>query len=139
MDMFAHLAPTAIDRDNCLRLLAGQRVGRVLFTDAAMPAALPVRYVVDGETVVFRVALGSTLARTAHGRVVGIQIDEIDPETTAGWTVLGLGTAYEITDADQLTRLARRAPHWSAGGLRLPTLGIPLQRLTGSYLSAGAR
>ncbi|GAA3394980.1 pyridoxamine 5'-phosphate oxidase family protein [Cryptosporangium minutisporangium] len=134
MDTSADLARTVIDRDACLRLLAGHRVGRVLFTAAAMPAALPVGYVLDGEAVVFRAAPGSSLARGAHGRVIGIQADEIDPETAAGWTVLGLGEAYEITDVDQLAGLAQRAPRWSAGGLRLRTLCIPLQCLTGSYL-----
>ena len=34
-------------------------VGRVVFTDRALPAVLPVTYIVDGDTIVIRTARGS--------------------------------------------------------------------------------
>jgi hypothetical protein len=48
----------------CLRLLDGPIIGRVIFTDAAMPAAQPVTvvtFLLDGKDVVFRTRNGSKL------------------------------------------------------------------------------
>ena len=128
------LEPAGLGREACLRLLATRRTGRVLFTEAAMPAALPARYVIEGDAVVFRSASTSLLARTAVGRVLGFQVDDLDSESAIGWTVLGLGQAYEIADPGVLAALAGRMQLRPAGDVPMRTLGIPLQRLTGSYL-----
>ena len=44
------------------RLLAASRIGRVAFTDAALPAVQPVAYHLDDEEVIFRTRNGSKLA-----------------------------------------------------------------------------
>jgi len=90
-----------LTRVDCLHLLAAHGLGRVVFTTSAMPAVQPVRYVLHGDEVVFQVTDGGPLSTaTRHAVVVGFQVDDIDPVTHAGWSVLGVGQAYEITDAD---------------------------------------
>jgi hypothetical protein len=122
-----------LDRTTCLQLLAEVVVGRVVFTTAAMPAAAPVVYVLDGEEVVFRAATGSTLAGI-DGSVVGFQADRIDVVGDAGWSVLGVGHAYAVRDPHRLAELASRFPASGPTGDRRAVICIPLQQLSGRLL-----
>jgi hypothetical protein len=61
--------------------------------------------------------------------VVGFQVDDIDPVTHAGWSVLGVGQAYEITDDSH-----RGVP--STGSAR-HSVAVPLQQLTGQRVRLG--
>jgi hypothetical protein len=125
-----------LQRDECLRLLAAGSVGRVVFTDSAMPAAYPVTYLLDGEEVVFRTAGGSKLALATLDHVVGFQADEIDLSGRTGWSVLGIGEAYRVIDRDRLLVLAVRMPPAWAPVAGDETIAVPLQLLTGRRLSA---
>jgi nitroimidazol reductase NimA-like FMN-containing flavoprotein (pyridoxamine 5'-phosphate oxidase superfamily) len=125
-----------IDRAGCLRLLASARIGRVIYTEAAMPAAYPVNYLLDDEEIVFRTGDGAKLAAAAHGVVVGFQVDEIDVERCSGWSVLGVGEAYEIRDPARLAGLVGRLPTPWAPDRTGHCISIPMQRLTGRWLAA---
>jgi nitroimidazol reductase NimA-like FMN-containing flavoprotein (pyridoxamine 5'-phosphate oxidase superfamily) len=125
-----------LDEAECLRLLTKNEIGRVVYTDAALPAAQPVTYLLDGEEVVFRTAGGSKLAAATRGAVVAFQADEIDPSTRTGWAVLGVGEAYEVLDPDHLADLATRMPRPWAPNRTAHTIAVPLQRLTGRRLVA---
>ena len=123
-----------LDEAECLRLLASGMIGRVVFTDSALPAAQPVTYLLDGEEVLFRTGGGGKLAAAARGAVVAFQVDEIDPSTRTGWTVLGVGEAYEVLVPRRLAELADRMPVPWAPGRTAHTIAVPLQRLTGRRL-----
>ena len=123
-----------VRRDECLRLLAGGVVGRVVFTEAALPAAHPVTYLLDGEEIVFRTAGGGKLAAATVHRVVAFEVDEIDLDARTGWSVLGVGEAYEVTDPGRLADLATRMPSPWAPNRDGHTVALPLQRLTGRRL-----
>jgi uncharacterized protein len=120
---------TALTRVDCLHLLAAGGLGRVVFTASAMPAVQPVRYVLRGDEVVFHVADGGPLSMATQHAVVGFQVDDIDPITHAGWSVLGVGQAYEITDDGH-----RWVP--STGSAR-HSVAVPLQQLTGQRVRLG--
>jgi uncharacterized protein len=124
----------AIDRPGCLDLLASSQIGRVVYTEKAMPAAHPVNYLLDGEEIVFRTGGGAKLAAAARGAVVGFQADDINLERRSGWSVLGVGEAYEIVDPDRLSALADRLPTPWVSGRTGHCISIPLQRLTGRWL-----
>jgi uncharacterized protein len=123
-----------LDEAQCLRLLAGSKIGRVVFTDAALPAAQPVTYFLDGEEVVFRTGGGSKLAAATRGAVVAFQVDEFDSSTRTGWTVLGVGEAYEVLVPRRLAELAERMPEPWAPNRTAHPIAVPLQRLTGRRL-----
>ena len=127
---------TELRREECLGLLARGVVGRVVFTEGALPAALPVAYLLDGGDVVFRTAGGGTLAVATLNRVVAFQADEIDPLRRTGWSVLAVGEAYEVTDPRRLADLDDRMPESWAANRDGRTVAIPLQRLTGRRLRA---
>jgi len=123
-----------VSRAECLQLLADERMGRVVFTEGALPAAWPVAYVLDGEEVVFRTARTGRLATATSGRVVAFEVDRVDPDTHTGWSVLGVGAAYEIVDPRRLQELTRRglAPWSRRSDL---AVGIPLHLLSGRRIS----
>jgi uncharacterized protein len=126
--------PVELDEAECLRLLAGETIGRIVFTDSALPAAQPVTYLLDGEEVVFCTGGGSKLAAATLGAVVAFQVDEIDIGTRTGWTVLGIGEAYEVLVPRRLAELAERLSTPWAPNRTAHTIAIPLQRLTGRRL-----
>jgi nitroimidazol reductase NimA-like FMN-containing flavoprotein (pyridoxamine 5'-phosphate oxidase superfamily) len=125
-----------LDKAECLRLLAGSEIGRVVFSDAALPAAQPVTYLLDDEEIVFCTGGGSKLAAATRNAVVAFQVDEIDTSTRTGWAVLGVGEAYEVTVPERLAELAERMPAPWAPNRTAHTIAIPLQRLTGRRLVA---
>ncbi len=86
-----------------LRLLGSVPIGRIVFTERALPAIRPVNHVlVDGD-VVLRCHSGAALLG-AINQVVAYEADAIDPETHAGWSVIITGKAEEIIDADEVAR-----------------------------------
>jgi hypothetical protein len=93
-------------------------------------------YLLDEEEIVFRTGGGTKLAAAARNAVVAFQVDEIDATTRTGWTVLGVGQAYEVVVPERLAELAERMPVPWAPNHTTHTIAIPLQRLTGRRLVA---
>lgn len=93
-------APTVLSRDECFPLLRRARVGRVVYTDGALPAITPVYYVLDDDHVVLRTTPGSRLAQAAEGAVVAFQVDCIDDRRAGGWSVIVTGVAEPLAGAD---------------------------------------
>ncbi|MHA6781958.1 pyridoxamine 5'-phosphate oxidase family protein [Pseudonocardia saturnea] len=122
---------TNLTRADCLRLIGAAALGRVVFTNAAMPAVQPVAFVLDGDDAVFRVPHGGPLdAATTRGTVVGFQVDAIDDGTYAGWSVLGVGRAYEVVDPERLAAL----PAGWGGYDTAHTIAVPLEQLSGQRI-----
>ena len=119
-----------LTRADCLLLIGGGGLGRVVFTDAAMPAVQPVAFVLDGDDAVFRVPPGGPLDAATRGTVIGFQVDDIDPGTRAGWSVLGVGRAYEVTDPGRFIALPAG---WSSDDTT-HTVAVPLERLSGQRI-----
>ncbi len=120
-----------LDRAECLRLLGTASVGRVIFTDAALPTAQPVSYLLDDEEVVFRTAGGGKLAVATRHHVVAFEVDDLDTATRTGWSVVGVGEAYEVVDPRRLAELDGRLPEPWVPDRSAHVISIPLQRLTG--------
>lgn len=118
----------------CLRLLGTGTVGRLVFTEAAMPAAAPVGYLLDGDEVIFRVPRDGPLAAATRNLVIGFQTDDIDPTTHRGWSVLGVGRTYEVTDPSRRA-VYEHTPRWDPAATmpiaRMSIIALPLRRLGG--------
>ena len=97
-------------------LLAGQQLGRVVLVDDRGPLALPVNFVVDQHSVLFRSDEGTKLEVASRGARVAFEVDGIDAATRTGWSVLVRGEAIEVTDPAELARV-RRLPlsPWAPG------------------------
>lgn len=108
---------TALTRAQCWRLLTGQRVGRVVYTQAAMPACAPVNFAVYGNSIVFRTTEGSGFAAATRNAVVAFEVDRIDEESRSGWSVLVTGLASPVEDVGVLLRLEQlNLVTWAVGG-----------------------
>jgi len=79
----------------CYALLRSRHVGRLGVVVDRYPEILPVNFAMDGYTVVFRSRPGSKLVAADHANVT-FQVDEIDPESRSGWSVLVRGQAERV-------------------------------------------
>ena len=108
--------PIGLTRQECDELLISRSVGRVAYTDRALPQVIPVNYAVDGTSIVFRTAHSSRLAACCNHTVVAFEVDDVDETARTGWSVLVIGDANAITDESELVR-ARQLPFapWADG------------------------
>jgi uncharacterized protein len=92
----------------CYQLLAKAPIGRIVFTDRALPAIQPVVFVLHGNKVIIRTTTRSRLAIAATNTVVAFEVDEFaDDRGRSGWSVVALGHANPITDTASLTAARR--------------------------------
>ncbi|MFF7646091.1 pyridoxamine 5'-phosphate oxidase family protein [Streptomyces canus] len=101
----------ALDRQECLRLLAKVPVGRVVYTRQALPAVLPINFILDTDTsVLLRTSPDSDLVRAIEGVVVAFEADEFDATARSGWSVVVTGRATVVTDPAEHDRLSQSGP-----------------------------
>jgi nitroimidazol reductase NimA-like FMN-containing flavoprotein (pyridoxamine 5'-phosphate oxidase superfamily) len=77
--------------DDCLRLLATTGIGRLAYSQGALPAVRPVSYCIRGGEVLIPALLGSPLLQAVRGSVVAFEADDYDEATRTGWTVTVVG------------------------------------------------
>ncbi|ONI83382.1 hypothetical protein ALI22I_33210 [Saccharothrix sp. ALI-22-I] len=119
-----------LSREECLKLLGTAAIGRLVYTDRALPVVHPVVFVLDGERVVLRVPEGSATL-VARDTIVAFQIDDVAPDLSRGWTVMAVGHVTEVEEERQLQRL-RQLPLASRGyGGRDRYLIVDLEVLSG--------
>lgn len=99
-----------LDQGACRELLGLSHIARVAMSIGALPTIVPVTYVIDGDTVVFRVATGAELA-DVNDSVLAFEVGYIDPSGQGGWSVLAVGVANEISDLATRAALALRPHH----------------------------
>jgi nitroimidazol reductase NimA-like FMN-containing flavoprotein (pyridoxamine 5'-phosphate oxidase superfamily) len=125
-----------LSREECLRLLNTVRVGRLVFTEDALPAVQPVNFRTWRDDVVIRVAGGPKLAAAVHKLVVAFEADELDPDLRTGWSVTVVGHAERITDVDQLVELSGTFVQPWVAGPRDHFVRIRTEKVTGRRLYA---
>jgi uncharacterized protein len=102
-----------LSREDCLRRLASQQVGRLAVAHPGdPPLVVPVNYILDGDIVVFRTGIGHKLLLLRSENVASFEVDDIDPFHRTGWSVLVQGSACERTSAE-MTDL--RLQPWAVG------------------------
>ena len=82
-----------LSRQECFELLDQKVVGRVAYVNDDGPVVLPVNYVVDNETVLFRTSASGPMAAHLRDGTVAFQVDEVDEVTQSGWSILLRGVA----------------------------------------------
>jgi nitroimidazol reductase NimA-like FMN-containing flavoprotein (pyridoxamine 5'-phosphate oxidase superfamily) len=99
-------------------LLSGVSLGRIVFTQCAMPAIRPVNHLVDGQMIIVRSHLGAAIVERAgneDGVVVCYEADSIDPERHTGWSVIATGMARLVRDPASIARYEQLLEPWAAG------------------------
>ncbi|RPF20513.1 pyridoxamine 5'-phosphate oxidase family protein [Myceligenerans xiligouense] len=105
-----------LSAEECHMLLPTVPIGRIVFTENALPAIQPVSFVLNGPDIVFRTRRGSKLVAAAHQAIVAFEVDDYDPDLRTGWSVVLVGRASVVHDENELTHL-RSLPlePWATG------------------------
>jgi uncharacterized protein len=94
-----------LDEAECRRLLATASIGRVAFTEGAMPAIQPASFAVSGNDVLIPTGLGSKMAAGSRGAVLAFEVDDYDLTERTGWNVTVIGPSRLISDSRHVTAL----------------------------------
>ena len=129
-------ASTELSRGECLALLPTADFGRLVCTEGALPAVLPVDFVLDPAGIVVRTAPGSTVARVADGSIVALQADDVDPVRRSGWSVTVVGRARTVRDPVELARLEGLPLVPRVGGDRSTVIVVEVGIVTGRRIGA---
>jgi nitroimidazol reductase NimA-like FMN-containing flavoprotein (pyridoxamine 5'-phosphate oxidase superfamily) len=127
--------PQRLSRAECIELLGSLSIGRIVFTDRALPAVLPVTYAVVDEHLVVRTSEESRLTRSAPGGVVAFEVDDVEPQLHCGWSVTVLGRCERVADEGLAARLRDHVDPW-APGRRDVVLRVPLTLVEGRRVHA---
>ena len=121
-----------LSRAEALHLLGSVSLGRIVFTQDALPTLRPVNHVLDRGQIVIRTHLGAALtlhtstststsragsggsdrSNRSGGVVVAYEADNIDLDTHLGWSVIVTGYAHQVTDPDDLSRYEAILEPW---------------------------
>jgi nitroimidazol reductase NimA-like FMN-containing flavoprotein (pyridoxamine 5'-phosphate oxidase superfamily) len=102
---------TGISPTRCVELLHTQTVGRVAWKATAGPEILPVTYVWDDGSVIFRTSPYGPLSELSQPTDVAFEVDEIDQQHHQGWSVVVHGRAQGVVRSDEVVRL------WAGSGV----------------------
>ena len=120
----------ALTRDECLEHLRVGTIGRIAVTDHALPAIVPVNYVLMGNVIVFRTDPGGMLARACDDAVVAFEVDQVQPDGMSGWSVLVVGVARQVHGSAEL-RAVEAGLVTAVGDRRDLFIEVSTTRLTG--------
>jgi nitroimidazol reductase NimA-like FMN-containing flavoprotein (pyridoxamine 5'-phosphate oxidase superfamily) len=127
-----------LTKRECFELLAREHLGRIALVDLWGPIVLPVNFVLDRHTVVFRTNEGTKLDAVSRGPRVAFEVDGTDAPTRTGWSVVVRGEAVEVTDPAELARLRELPLHpWAPGAKHRYVRVLPTV-LTGRRISVPA-
>jgi nitroimidazol reductase NimA-like FMN-containing flavoprotein (pyridoxamine 5'-phosphate oxidase superfamily) len=106
-----------LSRSQALELLASVPIGRLVFTQQALPAVRPVNHLVEGESIVVRTTSGASITRVAgrSGTVVAYEADCLDAGSQLGWSVIVVGTARLLEDEAAAERYRSLLRPWLSG------------------------
>jgi uncharacterized protein len=126
-------------REECLQALDAKRIGRLGYPTADGPRIIPVNYVLTDDGIIFRTVPDGEVARNAMDTTCAFEIDDVDEFFESGWSVLAVGVAQLLTEADfQRLRFGRIPEPW-ADGPRILFVKLPLLQLSGRQLVPHAR
>jgi hypothetical protein len=125
--------------EEALALLATAAVGRLVYSERALPFVVPVAFTLDATDIVIRTGRRSGPATHASGNVVAFEVDDI-ATARSGWTVVVTGRIERVEADAELARLrALELPNWAPAasdhylrlraklisGRRIPALARP--------------
>jgi nitroimidazol reductase NimA-like FMN-containing flavoprotein (pyridoxamine 5'-phosphate oxidase superfamily) len=118
----------------CLDLLDTAPVGRLVFTERALPAVHPVNFLRHGRSIIVRTGTGSKLDAARRGDVVAFEADHIDPDSQTGWSVLVVGHASVVNDVERLVAVLDFEHRPWVRGRAAHVIQIATERVTGRRL-----
>lgn len=128
-----------LTRDECIALLAHRPIGRIAIVGTdGRPLVFPVNFALDGDAIVFRTDAGTKLHGARRGQIA-FECDGVDTTYHTGWSVLATGSAEEVVNAAELTRLSRLPVGPWCPGPKSTWLRLRPRVLTGRRIPAHGR
>ena len=121
-----------LDEAECWELLSAREVGRVAYLDARGPMVVPVTFTPGEDSLLFRVAPYSELARHLPGAQAALEVDELDYFNRTGWSVVVRGR-IDALDNEELPPTQARPTPWPEGQRSL-YLRLAAEQVTGRRL-----
>lgn len=112
----------------CWKLLSSVPLGRVVFSQHAMPAIRVVSHLVDDGAIIIRSPQGAVITGSTRvagvsaagtqgsGAVVCYEADAMDPVRRVGWSVVVTGLARLVCEPSAIARYSRLLSTWAADG-----------------------
>jgi len=126
-----------LSRGECLALMASVPVGRIVYTQRALPAVELVNFALDEGDIVIKTDGSGKLAAATRGAVVAFEADHLDLAAQSGWSVTAIGPSSEVTDPGELARLRAIGLSSWAPGTRDHFIRISPVMLNGRRLCTG--
>lgn len=120
----------------CTQLLAEHTAGRVGFLAPDGPQILPVTYQYRNGSVIFRTSPVGALSGLIRRTSVAFEIDGIDEQRQAGWSVLVLGFAEAMAHNYLLKTAWETGPVPWADGTRNVFIEIKPRKISGRSVRA---
>lgn len=121
----------SLDREDCLRLLATQTLGRIGITVRALPVVLPVNFALLEDSVVFRTIPGTELDAATNNAVVAFEVDSYEFSGSSGWSVLVIGNATRLPDDDVNGAEALEIDAWPLDGQASHFVSVESAQISG--------
>lgn len=130
---------TEIEAGQCIELLRRHSVGRVAWQSADGPQILPVTYAHHNDAIVFRTSPYGILSELVQPCEVAFEVDALDHENRAGWSIVARGRAQAVAEPRDLVDLwtVDGLVPW-AGGIRGLFIRIQISKITGRVVRAEA-
>jgi len=133
------LALESMDEAQCLQHISAGGIGRLCFAGRFDLTVLPVNYVLQDNSIVFRTAPGGTTEEDLRTGIgvdraeyrVAFEVDNFDAGTRTGWSVLIQGPAHHVdSEVERAEAEAAGLETW-AGNSRDHFIRITPVRITG--------
>jgi uncharacterized protein len=99
-----------LEVDECWTLVRSKAIGRLAVNRTGRgPHVVPINYIVDDGSIVFRSGEGTKLDATERG-ILTLQVDEVDQVHHVGWSVILEGVASWVYDRTDDTPVDTWAP-----------------------------
>lgn len=126
----------SLSHSESVDLLSHAEVGRVAFTERALPAIVPVTFALHDDTIVIRTSGRTSLgAAASRGGVLAFEVDDFDPATRSGSSVVVLGEPELVTDALERALIDLVLQPWAPGHHDV-WIRLPLTVVTGRKITA---
>ena len=112
--------------DECWDFLRHHQVGRMAWVDEGRPRIVPLNFVAHEDAVWVRTTAYSQLAQQATGSSVAFEVDDVDPFTQSGTSVVVRGTAVQAGPREHW-----QGPETWVEGTRALVLRIDSSEVTG--------
>ena len=130
-----------LPREECLRLLSNQAIGRLVVTIDYLPTAFPVNICVKDGSVFFTSTPGTKLEKAIKRSVMSIEVDHWDTMRHEGWSVLVTGRSELVNDHALSESVRRQLEAWAPGihqnVVRIPATFVSGRRVTRDMRTKG--